>query len=371
MKTITKSQKTMRYKVSIMLISSLLLAEITTAQPYAETRTFKRSVPVNRDMTLEINNKYGTIHISPGASDSVSIKAELEATASNGERAEKMLHGININFSETSYMVKAETEFTQTINELFETFKGITKKIIPYDSRIQINYYVSAPDYLNLRIINRYGDVYIENCNGDFTLDLSNGSFKANKLNKSAHINLNFCDATVNNIREGWLDASFSDLIIGESDNLSLSSVSSRFDLKKTGTLDASSRRDKFFIGTAGIIRGNSYFSDFRVEELKKEINLVSKYGSINSDNIGKTIELVNINSSYTDIYLTFDPAASYNLDIRHTNSFVVIPEHNARVEKKSIDEEKKQFLVSGPVGKNPGDVKVVIESVKGNIHIK
>jgi hypothetical protein len=361
----------MHYKLLSSILGLLLLSESISGQPFSEKRTFQRSVPVNNEMTLELNNKYGSIHISPASSDSVTIRAEIEASSSNIDRIEKMLQGININFSETSYLIKAETEFTQTINMLFESFKGMTKKIIPYESKIQINYFVAVPEFLDIRIINKYGDVYLENSTGDFTIDLSNGSFKANILNKSAHMNLNFCDASINKIAEGYIDASFSEVVIGESKDLSITSVSSRFDLKKTVILDTKSRRDKFFIGTTGILRGNSYFTDFRIDELGKEINLVSKYGTINAENINKSIELININSAYTDIYLTFDPSISYNLDIKHSNAFLVTPDYNANLEKKTLNEEKKEYMTFGTVGKNPGNIKVNIDATKGNINLK
>lgn len=361
----------MHFKLIKSLLILLSLTELTQGQPYSEKRTFRKSLPVNKETTLEINNKYGSVYISPSLSDSVSIRAELEAFASNNEKVEKMLQGININISDNSFLVKAETEFTQTINMLVESFKGITNKLIPYDSRIQINYFITAPEFLNLRIINRYGDVYAENCSGNFNLDLSNGSFKADKLSSRSHINLDFCDASINNISEGYIDASFSEVVVRECEELTVTSVSSRFDLKKTSVLDTKSRRDKFYIGSIGSVRGNSYFSEFRIDKLDREINLISKYGRIEAYKIEKSLELINIISSYTDVYLTFDPAVSYNLDLKYINSFVVTPVRNAELDKKPLNEEKKEFLTFGTVGKNPGNVKVNIDATKGNIYIK
>jgi hypothetical protein len=322
-------------------------------------------------MTLEINNKYGSIHISSSRSDTVSIRAEVEATASNLDRLSKMLQGISVNISETSYLVRAQTDFSQTINMLFESFKGMTNKLIPYESRIQINYFIEAPEYLNIRITNKYGDVYLENTTGNFSIDLSNGSFKANSLDKTSQMNLDFCDATINRVNEGKIDASFSEVVIGESISLSITSVSSRFDLKNNSILDTRSRRDKFFIGNVRTIRGNSYFSEYRIENLEAEINLEPKYGRIDVDYIGKNCEMINIISGYTDIYLTFDPSISYNLDIKHTNAFLVLPDGKTKVEKKVFNEDKKEFMTFGSVGKNPGDLKVIIEANRGNIYLK
>jgi hypothetical protein len=370
MKITPKRNRIMNYKL---LNISLLLALSVSAfsQSFSEIRTFKETMVVNRNISLEVNNKYGTIQITPWEKDSVSIKVEVEAYTSNLERLHKMFQGINVNFSQTSYMVRAETEFTQNINMLFEEFKGMTKKIIPYESRIEINYFINAPEYLNLKIENRYGDVLMENCSGTFSLNLSNGSFKANSLNLTDKIELLFCDTYISKMKDGYLNASFSEVEIGESNDLSINSVSSRFELKKTGKLDTESRRDKFFIGSISSISGNSYFTDFRIDELGKEINLVTKYGSLNANMIKRSIELISINSGYSDIDLVFDPSISYNLDIKHVNSFLVLPEKNSKIEKKTLNEERKEYMTFGTIGRNPEGIKVMIDATRGNIFIK
>jgi hypothetical protein len=279
--------------------------------------------------------------------------------------------GININITETSYMVRAQTDFTQNISMLLESFKGMTSKLIPYDSRIEINYFITAPDYINLKIDNKYGDVYMEDNSGVCTITISNGSFKANTLNKVTGMSFTFCDANINSVNDGTIDASFSELVIGESKNLIVNSVSSRFELKKAITINSKSRRDKYYIGSVESISGDSYFSDYRIEVLSKEINLLPKYGSINVDIIEESIELISIKSSFTDISLDFEPSASYTVDIRHINSFVVMPNNDIKVEKKTISEDNREYMTFGTVGKNPGNAKVIIDATRGNIYLK
>jgi hypothetical protein len=108
-------------------------------------------------------------------------------------------------------------------------------------------------------------------------------------------MNFTFCDAKINTVNDATIDASFSELTIDESKNLIVNSVSSRFDLKKTGKINAKSRRDKYFIGSVESISGDSYFSDYSIDILSKEINLLPKYGSINVDLIEETVELISI----------------------------------------------------------------------------
>jgi hypothetical protein len=361
----------MKCKNVALIILIFICPLVLKGQSFSEKRIFSKRIPAKKDMTLEINNKYGTVHITSWKVDSVSVRAEVEAFAPNESRLGKMLEGITVDISETNWLIRARTEFTQSINMIFESFKGMTKKLIPYESRVQINYFINAPDYINLNIENKYGDVYMESNIASTSVRVSNGSFKANSLNKAPDLTLTFCDATINKITEGTIDASFSEIVIGESDFLKINSISSRYDLKYNETINTDSKRDKFFIGTNGSIKGTSYFTDFRIEKLKNALDLETKYGSISADNVERSINNIVINSGYTDINLSFDPSVSYNLDIRYVNAFISLPDKNARLEKKSIDEEKKEFLTFGTVGKSPGNIKVRIDATRGNIYLK
>jgi hypothetical protein len=361
----------MNYKTILTFSLALLLVWKLSGQSNSETRSFIKTVSVGKESSLEVNNKYGTIHITSWNKDSAYIRAEVKAFAGNHEKLNKMFDGIKVNITETTHLVRAKTDFTQNINMLFESFKGMTSKLISYDSRVEINYYINIPEYLNLKIENKYGDVYMEDNTGEFSISISNGSFKANSIGKGSSISMAFCDATINSITSGKIDASFSDISIGETKDLSINSISSRYDIKKAGSIRSESRRDKFFIDNVESLQSNSYFTDFKVGTLIKDLSLTSKYGSVNADLIEKGFEAINISSGYSDISLRFDQGSSYNLDIRHINAFVVLPDKNIKTDQKSLNEDKKEFMTFGTVGKNPGTTKVKIDANRGNIYLK
>jgi hypothetical protein len=361
----------MNYKSTFILTLTILFCNVLAAQSNSEMRSFMKTVHAGKETSLEVSNKYGTVQITPWNKDSVSVRAEVKAFASSQSKLGKMFDGITVNISETSYLIRAQTDFTQNISMLFENFKGMTSKLISYDSRVEINYFISVPEYLNLKIENKYGDVIMENSTGNVSVSVSNGSFKANSLGKGSTLTLSFCDASINSIVSGKIEASFSEISIGESGDLSINSISSRYEIKKTGMIRTESRRDKFFITSIESLQGNSYFTDFNFDKLNKEINLTSRYGNLNIDLVGKGFELIDINSGYSDISIGFDPSASYNLDIRHINAFVVLSGKDTKTERKSLDEEKKEYMTYGTVGKNPGTTKVKIDATRGNIYLK
>jgi hypothetical protein len=360
----------MNYKILAATLLMIISVRVY-GQKDSETRNYIKSVAVNRETTLELKNKYGTIQITPWDKDSVYIRAEIKAYAKDASKLGKMFDGISVNISDSKYLVRAETEFTSNINSLFESFKGMTSKIISYDSHVEINYFINIPDYINLKIENKYGDVYMENCSGDFEANISNGSFKAGSLGKKASFTLVFCDVSITSIASGHMEASFSEISVGSSEDLTLSSISSKYNIKKAGKISGESKRDKFFIDEIGSLRGNSYFSDYKVDDVQNDITLTTRYGSVDAGYIEKNFESVNINSSYSDISLSFDPSTSFNIDIRHTNAFLVLPDKNITTEERAMNEDKKEYVTSGVYGRSPGKAKVRIEANRGNISLK
>jgi len=340
-------------------------------QGETEVRSFMKSVSVNKESWLELTNKYGTMHITTWDKDSAFVRVELKAYGTSKEKLKKMFDGVSINFTETKNLLKVQTNLSQNFNMIFENFKGMTSKYFSYDSRIEINYFVNVPEYLKMKIENKYGDLFMEDSKSELSVSVSNGSFKANSLGKGASLLLSFCDASINSLLSGSISASFSEVSIDEAGDVSINSTTSKYEIKKAGTLNIESRRDKFFIDEAVSIKGSSYFSEYRIKRLTSEMTLSSKYGSIDADYIDKGFDSVNINSGYTDISLQFDENSSYSIDIRHLNAFLVLPSKNVKTEQKVINSEKKDYMTFGSYGEKPGNSKVKIDATRGNIYLK
>lgn len=371
MKTIRKNPYNMNYKAIISIQLILLLFSSLSAQDESEARSFIKTVNVDKESTLDLNNKYGNIYITTWDKDTALIRAEVTAFAPSQSKLKKMFDGVTINMTDTKYMIRVQTEFTQNINMLFESFKGMTSKLISYDSRVEINYYINIPEYINLKIDNRYGDLSMENITGSCSISVTNGSFKANSLGKGSSLTLTFCDATINSVSSCKFNSSFSEIELEKAGIISVNSISSKYNIKNVVEIDMESRRDKFFLDYIDKLEGDSYFTDYKIKNLRKGMDLTTRYGSINTDKIAKGFESVNINSGNTDISLEFEEESSYDLDIRHINSFLVLPSKNIKTEKKSLNEEKKEFMTYGTVGKSPSSSKLKIDANRGNIYIK
>ena len=142
-KKIREKIQTMNYRTITTITFILLIFRSLSGQGDTETRSYIKTVPLSKESSLEVINKYGNIHITQWDKDSAYIRAEIKAFAPNQTKLKRMFEGISINFTDTKYLVRAQTDFTQNINMLFESFKGMTSKLISYDSRVEINYYIS------------------------------------------------------------------------------------------------------------------------------------------------------------------------------------------------------------------------------------
>jgi hypothetical protein len=361
----------MKLKIKLSAALLLLIAFPLLSQSVSEKRSFMRSLPIGRETRLEVNNKYGDIHITSWKKDSVYILAEIEAYAPNRSKLEKMLEGIEVNITGSDNLVRAETEFGREITVLLESLKGLTGKIIEYESKVQINYYINIPDNVDIDIDNQFGDVSLEDNTGTVSVDLSNGDFEANSLDRISELSIDFGDAEINSVRSAKINTTFSKIIVSQSSDLVINSTSSRFDLGKAGKVDIESRRDKFFIGDISAISGISYFTDYKIDNLTGNTDLDLKYGSFDIERVDDRFEIMNLKSAYSDITADFDNSASFQFEIRHTNSFVVLPDSNIKSKKEALNEDKKEFLITGNIGSGTGSGKLKIDATRGNIYIK
>ncbi len=365
-----KKPEAMSCKRVFILLLVLFPSYVLLSQRASETRSFIKTFSSSAESILEVNNKYGTIEITTWNRDSVLIRAEIKGSAPNQSKLTKMFDEIDVKITGSGNLIIANTVFNQSINAFFENFKGMTSKVINYDSQVEINYYINVPEYVNLRIINRYGDVFMEKTSGDFDLTLSNGSFKADIPGKKSNLSLSFCDVSISSFNSGKIDASFCDMTISSLNRVSLKSISSKYRINKAGEIEIESRRDDLFIDNISLLEGDSYFTDFEIGSLSKSVDIVCRYGNIDIDNIEPHFESANINSGFSDISLDFDNETSYNLEIRTLNTFLALPT-GINTEKRTLDEGKKEYITTGTAGQSPGKRMLKIDANRGKIYLK
>ncbi|MDX9928861.1 MAG: hypothetical protein RBS37_03315 [Bacteroidales bacterium] len=359
----------MGYRLLILTLAALLASTAAQAQTYEETRTFRNEFPVTKDMTVDVINKYGTIEVTRGSGDSVRVRAEVIASSSNSQRLRKLLNGVSVNMTGTDYSIRIATGFTSNPGFLLEDFKSLTGKLITFENRLQVNYYISVPENINLKIDNRYGDVYLDDVPGRLFLSLSNGSLQAGNIDDADEIYLSFVNGSIGSIKSGTLNTSYSEVTLGGAQSLSLICRSSRLEIESLGTVKIDSRRDKIFIGTVDNISIESYFSVISVESVSDEIDLKSLYGSFTVPLLYRNFSSVSVDSQFTDIYMGLQKGVTAGIDVRSSGAMISLPE-SEKIRTEILNSEKNESVMSGTIGDNNSASRLRANLTKGSLTI-
>ncbi len=358
----------MRSKNIVPLFLILLhIGARSSAQEYSDKQV--RIFPISQETSVEITNKYGKVHIITWDLDSVKFEADLHIVASSIEKMQKLRNNISFDFTATKYYAIAKTNFANAGNVITD-FKDA---IIP-SNQVTINYTVSLPKQINLKIDNKYGDVYIDDFSGNLDIIVSNGDLKANALTGNSTINISAGDGIINKIHAGKILTSYSDMRIRQADNVELDTKLSKITIDKVESIMLNSRRDKYDITEVADISMNGYFSDLHIAKLLHELRATLKYGNVSVDNISEEFSFLNIDSECTDIDLFFDHDASFSLDISHHYDVVInLPAGSSLMQTKDQNIEQKMKLTYGKIGNKTGEdlPKVNISASKNcNINI-
>jgi len=353
------------------IAASLLIGSIAAAgQQVTDSKTFRKSFMTEGDVIIEVTNKYGNISISHSMSDSVSIRVEVEASSDNESKLKGIISGVDIGLTKSDNRIIARTEVGKSVNTFLESFKGLTRSFIRYDTKLQINYFIECPPHARLRIENSYGDVYITDRTPELTLTLANGSLHAGVIDNVKQMNLTFCKAEIKNVREGRISLNYGEMKCDSAGSIALAAIASKAWFEWAGTIDLDSKRDDISIEKAEIIRGSSYFSDIKVSALSKEAGLAMKYGNFSVNSLSAKFSLVDLSTSYTDVDFYVEEQSSYDLEIRHTNAFVSLPGITPEPGRTTVNAESKIFLTSGKYGNSPENSRIRIEATRGEIRI-
>ena len=355
----------MRSKIFLTL-TVLILAGSLRAQTPEYIHQVVRSFRVNNGVTLDLANKYGKVHIIKWNNDSVKFIIDLRIRTKDAGKMQKLKQNIDFEFTASQYFLNARTKIGDNEPDVFQDIKDIAGTYLSSSNTVTINYTVMVPDYVSLKIDNKFGNVFLDDTDQNFYLTLSYGDFSCNRLTGKSEIRITSGNAEIGYIREGLLFLSYGNLHLHDAGKLNAETRSSMVTIDKSVELQINSRRDKLYLNEMGSFSGESYFSNINGGILHNEMNFVSRYGAINLENIRKTFSNLNLMAEYSKVTLAFEKSASYNLELTHHQEVVLVyPKNIASLKTRVLNVEEKQFLTSGVIGTEPAVSNVVIHVPK------
>ena len=266
---------------------------------------------MDKDYILGLNNMYGDIIVETNDGNSVAIDVFVEMSSKKQELAQEMLSFINVDFVEDGKKIVVKTSISDN-----NTRWKIRNK------SFNIRYVVSMPSWLNLSVVNKYGDTKINRLDGAFNADLKYGNLNITELtrgNESSVIQIKSTHGSVNIDKANWvyLKVSYSSNVkIGTAQAIALYSRYSKISIDShVNSLVIDSKYDSYSLNSVSNLVIDASYTDFEVDVVSKKINIDCNYGSVEVDKVSAEFSEIVIDSDYTDIELAIDHNSHYQLD--------------------------------------------------------
>ncbi len=335
-----------------LLVAGILSNTSVLAQQYEKSRSLSQSYPATEETSVQIINKYGNIHILPWEEDSIRFEITIKVEANKQSKVEKTYENIDIEFSESSYYVIAQTILGNKKSAFWADVSDFTSSMLNTGANAQIDYTVYIPSHIELSIELKFGNIYMTDHYGKTTILISNGDFRGGKFNE-LDMNHSFGNVVIDSIHSGSLTLGYTELRLKNADDLRVTSKSSKTEIGSFNSIRLNSKRDTYFFEEAGTINGETSFTYLTIEQLNGNLILATNYGDLNVGSYSRDFSLMNLNAAYTDVSLICGKNPGFSFEAYYNRKTQMIyPAGLETLTVKEIDDEEGEFLLSGQCGK-------------------
>jgi hypothetical protein len=232
-------------------------------------KTFEKTYKVNSADILNIDNRYGRVHVNTWNKNEIKVKVDMIARAGSDNKATDMLSRMKVEESKDG-----NTIFVKTVYE---------PSRVSGPSSSEINYTIYMPEANAITVKNIYGDVYLAALKGKADIIMKYGNLKCDRLsNPNNNLKLTYGSGSCSYINGGTLQSAYFDLNVAEAKDL----------------------------------RGFSKYSELTIGKLGEELNMDMKYGSFRVNNISNNVRSIKLASTYIPISLNFADNSAFNFNV-------------------------------------------------------
>jgi hypothetical protein len=318
----------------------------------SSSKTFNKNYKVDKKASLEVTNKYGQVIINSWAKDSIVIKVKVTSFAKDQDAADKLLDRVEFDFNRAGEFVVAETVIDRSkgfLKDLWDDLDNYSRGLLSTKGKVTVNYEVYAPKYTNIKISNKFGDIYLDNFKGDVKVGLANGNLKTDEIIGGFDLNLSFGRANINNINNGVFVLRSADVEIERAKDIDLTSSSSTLVVSKLSLLKMESRNDKLRIDSLQVLRGNSSFTKINVKSLSRTVFADMNYGELNIELVKPGFRDIELLGKSTDFDLLFFEHSLVNINLVGKESNMLIGAGD--YEKSVYENDDKLTKITGTIG--------------------
>ncbi len=298
-------------KILLLLISLGFTYNISNAKEYK--KEIEEEFTCNNSTTLNINNKFGNIHIKNWDKSSIAIKVILSLDTYSEDKANTLFENFEIKTYETKNSVNARTQ----ISPKFKTAK-----------KFRIDYEITMPEYIAVNLTNKFGDILINTLKASANITLSygnliGGDFLYSEFTESS-IQLSYAKANIAQCNGTKLKMKYSKVDITKCTDLVVESENSKLNISENNTVVLiSSKNDAVNIQNIHLLKvDKGQSSYFNIENIYHKLDMNLQYGTFNISNVHQTFSAINIKNEHATgkIIMAENSAYTLNAQMQHCN---------------------------------------------------
>lgn len=356
---------------TLLVLACLAVSFPLTGQIYENSRSLREAYRINTKTEVQVINKYGDIHLIPWEKDSVVFEIAMSVTSNKQSKVDKIFDYIDFDFRSTNYYVIAQTVFEGQDN-IWSEMADVASTIFSSGTSTRIDYTVYFPSGNDIRVENKFGNIYTTDHTGKADITLSNGDMKGNSFSGPVRLKVDFGNVTIDNISSASIELSYADLTLDQAADIRFESRSSKVYINGIDKLYLDSKRDKFYIKSAGEVSGEAFFSYLNLDKAESKINLKTNYGEIKLLGIASQFTRMDLSTQYTDINIYLDEDHHFDFEITRDDRSQVIASANLLTKKEApVPELEKTFRSTITAGRaDKPKVTLIINIKSGKIYL-
>jgi len=322
-----------------------------------------RSFPISDSGQLIVKNRYGFVQCNIWDQDSVKIVIEIMLNAKDDEDAEALLNSIRINYNVFVDMVESETIFGESKQNFI---KNYLSKIDPFkNNKVDVNYTIYMPSSIDIEIENKFGDVLLDSFTGDIDLEISYGDLRFDQISGKSDFELNYGKMVGKHLEDASLDLKNYELRLDSANEIDINSTGSEVKIEVVNSGRVDLNRDEVEIESINSIKGKATLSDIELNEVKEEIDLWMKNGSLTVDMFDEKVKRVDIREESSRIDLKIGKI-SFDLEAELEGADLSVPNTVENINKEVLDEKRAHRKVSLEYGRGGSKVEFKLHGLKG-----
>ena len=264
-------------KLTFTVLIILLFWVVGFAQNYETTKTLNKTLLVDKNVNIQMNNYDADLKILTSSENSVRISSFVEISGKSKEDVDQIISAIEgFKFKQTGNILQIETRYYQSKN----TSNGRSTIVLKNGDKVRVKdvkvkHELSIPKSANLKLSNKYSEIEMTSMEGKAVFDLYNSKLYAQNFKEDINLQAKYSKIFLENLEtDSEFDLYDTDIEIHTCKNLNIKSKYSGFAVQQAGDMTIDSYDDKFNVSKMNALNFVSKYSDFESQADLNEIKL-------------------------------------------------------------------------------------------------